>query len=252
VGMTRSDYDEMAARYDEGRALPLDQLEGWRRAVARFVTTRPGAPITDVGSGTGLWSVAFARWFDTHVVGVEPSSGMRGQAAVNRSHPGVAYVAGRADAIPLAPGSCAAAWLSTVIHHFRDLEAAAHELRRVLRPGAPLLIREGFAGRADGIPWLRYFPEALPITEGLWPTVGDVVTTFAPAGFRFEALEPVPQITARTWREYADRLRVRADSTLVRLTEDEFSAGMERIDRDAARASGDGPVISILDLLVLR
>jgi ubiquinone/menaquinone biosynthesis C-methylase UbiE len=250
--MTRSGYDEMAARYDEGRALPLDRLEGWRRALAGVLSTGGSVRIVDVGSGTGLWSMAFATWFGARVVGVEPSAGMRHQAAEKRPHPRVAYVAGRGDAIPLAGDSCSAAWLSTVVHHFRDPEAAALELRRVLHPDAPVLIREGFTGRTDGIPWLGYFPEALAITEQLWPTVDDVVAAFAPAGFRFAALERVAQITARNRREYADLVPVRADSTLVQLTDHEFSAGMERLDPDAAGPSGHEPAISTLDLLVLR
>ena len=250
--MSRSDYDEMAARYDEGRALPLNRLDGWRRALTGVLSTRRDTRIVDVGSGTGLWSVAFATWFGARVVGVEPSAGMRNRAVAKRPHPRVAYVAGRGDAIPLASDSCSAAWLSTMVHHVRDLETAALELRRVLRPDAPVLIREGFTGRTDGIPWLRYFPEARAITEQLWPTVDDVVAAFAPAGFRFEALEPVAQVTARNCREYADLVRVRADSTLVQLTDDEFSTGMQRLDHDAATSLGEWPVISTLDLLVLR
>jgi hypothetical protein len=38
----------------------------------------------------------------------------------------------------------------------------------------------------------------------------------------------------------------------VQLTDHEFSAGMERLDHDAAGPSGHEPVISTLDLLVLR
>jgi ubiquinone/menaquinone biosynthesis C-methylase UbiE len=250
--MARSDYDMMAARYDQGRALPSEQLDGWRQALAGLLPGRSDAPIVDVGSGTGIWSLAFATWFRARVVGVEPSGGMRAQAVAKRSHSKIAYVAGRSDALPLAGHSGTAAWLSTMIHHVHDLDATALELRRVLRPGAPVLIREGFTGRTDGIPWLRYFPEALAITEHLWPTVDEVLAACEPAGFRFEALEPVAQITARSRREYADLIRVRADSTLIQLTDDEFSAGMQRLERDAASSPEDEPVISALDLLVLR
>ncbi|MGH9119630.1 MAG: class I SAM-dependent methyltransferase [Acidimicrobiales bacterium] len=250
--MTGTDYEEMAGRYDEGRAFPLDQLEGWRRTVAGLVPTRSATPLLDIGSGTGIWSHAFARWFGVRVVGVEPSKGMRAQAAAKRSHPNIAYLGGRADALPLAGRSCAAAWLSTVIHHFGDLAGAARELRRVLHPGAPVLIREGFTGRTDGIPWLCYFPEALAVTEGFWPTVDEVVGAFVPAGFRFERLQPVEQVTARNLREYADLVRVRADSTLIRLSDDVFEAGMNRLDEVASTSSWDEPVTSTLDLLVLR
>lgn len=249
---TRTDYDQMAFRYDDGRAFPLEQLDGWRRAVGGLLPTLSAASLLDVGSGTGIWSHAFTRWFGVRVVGVEPSNGMRSQATAKRSHASIAYVGGRADAIPVVSETCDAAWLSTVIHHFRDLPAVAVELRRVLRPGAPVLIREGFTGRTDGIPWLRYFPEALAVTENFWPTVDAVVDAFGPAGFRFESLQPVEQITARNLRDYADLIRVRADSTLIQLSDDQFMAGMNRLDKDAATSSADDPVISTLDLLVLR
>jgi ubiquinone/menaquinone biosynthesis C-methylase UbiE len=250
--VTSTDYDTMSVRYDDGRAFPLHQLEGWRRALVEFVSSRSAIPVLDVGSGTGIWSDALARWCGVRVVGVEPSKGMRAQAAAKRSHPRVAYIGGRADAIPLAGRSCAAAWLSTVVHHFGDLTAAAVELRRVLRPGAPVLIREGFTGRTDGIPWLRYFPEAYEVTETFWPTVDTVVRAFEPAGFRFETLRPVEQVTARNLRDYADLIRVRADSTLIRLRDDQWVAGMRRLDAAAAISSPDEPVTSTLDLLVLR
>jgi ubiquinone/menaquinone biosynthesis C-methylase UbiE len=173
----------------------------------RRARSDPIGPLLDVGSGTGIWSHAFARWFGIRIVGIEPSSGMRAKAAAKWSHPNIAYVGGRADAVPVAGQCCGAAWLSTVIHHFGDLPAAAVELRRVLRPGAPVLIREGFTGRTDGIPWLGYFPEALPVTQGFWPTVDAVVDAFTPAGFEFETLQPVEQLTARNLRDYADLIR---------------------------------------------
>jgi ubiquinone/menaquinone biosynthesis C-methylase UbiE len=48
----------------------------------------------------------------------------------------VAYVGGEAERLPLRDDSCAAAWLSTVIHHVGDLSGCAQELRRVLEPQA--------------------------------------------------------------------------------------------------------------------
>jgi ubiquinone/menaquinone biosynthesis C-methylase UbiE len=250
--VVRTDYDDMAARYDAGRAFPLIHYANWRSAVSPYLPPGRTAPVVDVGSGTGIWSQAFARWFGVDVVGVEPSGAMRERAIRRRPHRRVAYLGGAADAIPLADERCGAAWLSTVIHHFPDLHAAAVELHRVLRPGAPVLIREGFTGRTSGIPWLRYFPTALPITERFWPTVADVGEAFCPVGFRFETLQPVDQIAAPNLKVYADQIRVRADSTLIQLDASEFDAGMARLERDAAIAPADQPVITTLDLAVLR
>jgi ubiquinone/menaquinone biosynthesis C-methylase UbiE len=49
-----------------------------------------GGPVLDVGAGTGQFAAAIAGWFGVRVVAVEPSSGMRGQAALAHPHPGVA------------------------------------------------------------------------------------------------------------------------------------------------------------------
>ncbi|MGO9293249.1 MAG: class I SAM-dependent methyltransferase [Streptosporangiaceae bacterium] len=64
-------------------------------------------------------------------------------------------IGGHANAIPLGAATMDGARLSTVIHHLPDLPAAARELRRVLRPGAPVLIRSVFAGRHHGIGLFR-------------------------------------------------------------------------------------------------
>jgi hypothetical protein len=177
---------------------------------------------------------------------------MRAQAAARRAHPRIVYVGGRADAIPLAGGSCAAAWLSTVTTISVISPRSRSSCAGWSGPGPPVLIREGFTGRIDRIPWLRYFPEALAVTETFWPSVDAVVDAFAPAGFRFEALQPVEQITARNLAAYADLVRVRADSTLIQLSDDQFAAGMNRLDEAATTSPRDKPVTTTLDLLVLR
>jgi ubiquinone/menaquinone biosynthesis C-methylase UbiE len=99
--------------------------------------------VLDLGAGTGLFSVAIAQWFGTEVVAVEPSEGMLRQART-RAHPQVTYIGGLGEQLPLRDGCCDSAWLSTVIHHLSDLAACAGELRRVVRPGGWVLIRNAF------------------------------------------------------------------------------------------------------------
>ena len=75
-GAVRIDYDQEAGRYRVGREVPLEQIEPWHPFLGSFL--RPGdEPLLDVGAGTGLWTRAFATWFDAEVVALEPSSGMR-------------------------------------------------------------------------------------------------------------------------------------------------------------------------------
>lgn len=224
--------------------------EEWRDAVEPLLG-RITAPLVDVGAGTGLWAYAFAEWFDASVVAVEPSRAMRAEAARKRSHARVGYLGGRAEQLPLRSASCAAAWLSTVVHHVDDLPRAARELRRVLIPGAPVLIRNAFTGRTAGVPWLRFFPAARPLAERRWPTIDAVLGAFGPAGFHLEEVREVAEVTAENLTAYAKLLRTRADSTLAELDDDEFKRGMRAVEH-ASAAHPDTPVITRLDLLLLR
>ena len=247
--MSRTSYHAQVARsYRVARQVPLPGLRQWRRAVERYASPAPGMTIVDVGAGTGWFATAFAEWFGVQVLAVEPSADMR---AVIPVHPSVTVLNGDAATMPIPDGSADAGWLSTVVHHIPDLPAAARELRRVLRPGAPVLIRQAFPERADGITMVRFFPETRRLLDS-YPTVAQVRQAFATAGFAQVALAPVAQQTADNLQWYAERLghARQADTLLRSLTDDEFAAGSERV-RAAARDESE-PVVDQLDLLVLR
>jgi ubiquinone/menaquinone biosynthesis C-methylase UbiE len=254
--MARVDYDRMAADYVEGRVLPPEGMEPWRAAIAPWVPEGVAgrSPVLDLGAGTGQFAAAIAGWFGVEVVAVEPSGGMRAQAARAHPHPGVRWVAGVGERLPLGDGACAWAWVSTVVHHLDDLERAAGELRRVVRPGGPVLVRQAFPGRMDAITlYDRYFPgaaRALVVAGGL-PSVERVSAAFA-AGFRTEALQRVGQVSATSLAAYRDKVRLRADTGLALLPDEEFAAGLAALDRAVEAETTPVPVVDRLDLLVLR
>lgn len=198
--------------------------------------------ILDLGSGTGMWARAFIDWYDIEVAAVEPSEAMRARSM----HQPVVH--GDAERIPLDDGSVDVAWISTVIHHVPDLNRAARELRRVVRPGGPVLIRSAFAGRHQAITLFRYFPEAIRVLD-TYPSVADVEAAFTAAGFVTVALEQVPQVTAASLREAATALRHEAHTPLQLISDDEYAAGLARLRKAAQRETG--PVVDALDLLVL-
>ena len=243
------DYEEMAARYDRGRARTLDAVMEWREAAAPTLSVGPSGRLLDLGAGTGLWAKAFAEWFRIRVVAVEPAEAMLSTAVRERSGPLISYIRGRAEALPLAGASCDCAWLSTVVHHFSDRDRALEELRRVVKPGGAVLVRSAFAGRTQGVPWLRYFPSARAIAEARWPDVEGLVNDFERHGFRFVRLQPVRETTDPDLAHYARRVRVRADSTLAVLDDEVFQTGLLKLEEAAAGPSGARPVVSTLDLL---
>lgn len=249
--MARITYDDQtAAAYKAVREIPRDGLEEWREAIRRHLSPSPGMTVADIGSGTGQFATAFSDWFGLDVLAVEPSAAMR--AHIPR-RPGIRVLAGHASDLPLPDNSADGAWLSLVIHHVNDLDAAAREIRRVLRPGAPVLIREGFPGRLDRNEFIRWFPETARMVDA-GPSVEQVGQVFAAAGFSRDALEPVPETYRTSLAEFlaqADTFR-QADSTIRHLTEEEFRRSKERLRRAAQETPDPVPRTSWLDLLVLR
>lgn len=245
-------YEDEAERYAAARGLALDAIAPWREAIAPWLTGT--APILDGGAGTGQFTGAFRAWFDRDVVALEPAAAMRRAArTLAAGDPRQRWVGGRLEELPLARATCGAAWLSTVVHHVRNLARCADELRRVLVPGAPVLIRGAFPGRHDGITLLRFFPETMRRLE-TFPGVDDVCARFADAGFTRVALHEVAQRSAASLADYRARVVTgrHADSLLAVLDDDEFARGLARLDDAVASAAPDAAVHDRLTLLVLR
>jgi SAM-dependent methyltransferase len=252
--VARISYDEQtAAAFKAVREVPRDGLSEWREAVRRHLRPSQGMSLLDIGAGTGAFATAFSDWFDISVLAVEPSAAMRDQ--IPRT-PAIQVFAGNASALPLPDESADAAWLSLVIHHIPDLGAAAREIRRVLRPGAPVLIRQGFPGRLDGVELIRWFPETARAVAS-YPSVADTCKAFAAAGFQQDALEQVRETYSTGLADFlgeVDTFR-QADTTMRNLTEDEFLRGKERLRRAVRHAEDTANVecrSNWLDLLVLR
>ncbi|HEX9056783.1 MAG TPA: class I SAM-dependent methyltransferase [Ktedonobacterales bacterium] len=260
--MSRISYDEQtAAAFKAVREVPRDGLSEWREAVRRHLRPSRGMTLVDIGAGTGAFAAAFSDWFDLSVLAVEPSAAMRDQ--IPRT-PAIHVLEGHASALPLQDASADAAWLSLVIHHIPDLGVAAHEIRRVLRPGAPVLIRQGFPDRyepsgylkLDRIELVRWFPETAR-TSASFPSLTDTCNAFAAAGFHQDALEQVRETYPTSLADFLGQVDTfrHADTTMRHLTEDEFLCGKERLRRAVRQAEDTANPetrSNWLDLLVLR
>jgi ubiquinone/menaquinone biosynthesis C-methylase UbiE len=252
--MARISYDERTtAAYKAVREVPPDGLSEWREAVRRHLWPSQGMTLVDIGAGTGQFTAAFSDWFDLNVLAVEPSAAMRDQIPQT---PAIQALEGNASALPLPDESADAAWLSLVIHHIPDLEVAAHEIRRVLRPGAAVLIRQGFPGRLDGVELVQWFPETARTVDA-YPSLTDTCNAFAAAGFRQDALEQVRETYSTSLADFLGQVNTfrDADTTMRNLTEDEFVRGKERLRRavrNAENTANPETRSNWLDLLVLR
>jgi ubiquinone/menaquinone biosynthesis C-methylase UbiE len=182
---------------------------------------------------------------------MEPSAAMRAEGRRKTTGLRVEYVGGAAEWVPLRARACDFAWLSTVIHHIADLERAARELRRVVRPGGAVLVRSAFPGRTAGITLFHYFLGAAKVVDS-YPSIEQTKQAMENAGFRFQALESVAQSSVKDVVAFRERVRHREADTVLRLMDDDvYARGVARIEADIA-AGVDGPLVDHLDLLVFR
>jgi SAM-dependent methyltransferase len=234
------------------RMLSTETAETWSGVLRPFLTTFYRPTVLDLGCGTGRFSTLISDRFGATVVGIDPSIAML-QTAVRHSEAGkVQYAAAHAERLPFAESSCDVVWMSQVVHHIRDRKACAVELHRVLRAHGVVLIRGTFGDRLDGFPTLfKFFPGARQLTAR-FPHVGEISAVFEAEGFALERAQRIRQKTCHSLREFATRTKLRADSTLVLLSDSEFEACQTALEEAASSERVPSPVIETIELLVLR
>ncbi|WP_040477319.1 class I SAM-dependent methyltransferase [Longispora albida] len=246
------DYDDgLYAVYDRGQSLPPPTENLLLDAFTRLAPAGRPLTVCDLGSGTGRLSPGLASRFGGPVVGVEPSGRMRSLACARRPHPGVGYVGGTAERLPLRSGSCDLVVLFLVFHHVIDKPLALQEIARVLRPGGRVLICGNFAGRPSPRAWAAYFPRAHDLEERALPSLEDTEKAAVRAGLPVSALESLELTIAPSLAAYHDRLRYLAVSAFRQLTGPELAAGLGLLAVAAEAERTPAPVVSSVDVLAL-
>ena len=125
--------DTMAARP------AVRTLKDW--ALAQLAPAA-GETAVDVGSGTGEDVVAFAELVgpDGRAIGVEPSPGLREEAAKRAAGKSVEYVDGHAEVLPFEDESVDVLRCERVLQHVDNPPAVVQEMARVLRPGGRIAL----------------------------------------------------------------------------------------------------------------
>jgi len=236
--MTRIDYDtEQYRDYARGRALTGQQLQAWASAFAAVLPERRPLAGLDVGSGTGRFAPTLARTFGP-VTGVEPSARMREVAQAQSPDPGVRYLAGSAEDMPVPSGHADYALMFLSWHHVQDKPQAVRELARVLRPGGRLLLRANFSDHHPRPWWLEHFPRGLEADAAMFQPLHEVIASFTSAGWRVASFGTVTPPSSGSRGDALERLRLRTLSLFSQLTPDEIEAGFRRLEQAVAADPG--------------
>ena len=135
-----------AGHTDEERAELMAALAATRDRVLDGARLVPGDDVLDLGAGIGLLTLgAHGRIGDGWVYAVDPSVSAL-EELLRLAHEvgaaGVMYLVGDAEVLPLPDGAVDACVTRSVLMYVDDLDRAARELFRVLRPGGRLSLFE--------------------------------------------------------------------------------------------------------------
>jgi SAM-dependent methyltransferase len=232
------DYNtQQYQNYARGRALRPVQLDFWIRAFAARLPERRPLDGLDLGSGTGRFTPALAAAFGP-ATGVEPAARMRQIAEAAAAHPGVRYLNGSAEAIPLPGASVDYTLMFLAWHHVQDKARAARELARVTRAGGRLLIRSCFRDHMPRPWWLEFFPRGPEVDAATFEPLADVIADFAAAGWQVADFAKLSEPAAATRGDVLDQLRLCPFSIFERLTPEEVRVGLRRLGEAIAADSG--------------
>ncbi|MCB9869281.1 MAG: metalloregulator ArsR/SmtB family transcription factor [Planctomycetes bacterium] len=175
---SRVTHDALAHRWaDVGQEFRNGNL----RAEACAALLPHGMTVADLGCGAGYLTAYLARR-GMRVIAVDHSERMLDAARQRLADSGAELRLGELEQLPLRDGEVDAAFANLAWHHVADMDRAADEMLRVLRPGGSAVITELLPHDED---WMR---EAMgDYRLGLRP--GDVMGALARAGFTDLAIE---------------------------------------------------------------
>ncbi len=215
-------FGSLAEQYHRARP-------GYPEVAVDWLVPAGARRVVDVGAGTGkLTAALLARGLV--VTAVEPDPEML--AVLHREHPGAQTHRAGADALPLADASVDAVVVGQAWHWFPH-EAAAAEVRRVLRPGGRLGLAWNATRHDPGWPLeiARLDPEVLAREVG--PDPGPPVPTALPT----DELET--STWTWDWSLTPDRLRecLATFSVFATMDQDDRVARLDEAHRIASAES---------------
>ena len=229
------DYDTtvIPKTYDAGREISTDKKKTVMRFFAERIPAEQMARIIDLGCGTGRFSRMLADLFEAEVLGVEPSEMMLEQARIKHGDERFSFALGSGEEIPADEASADMIFMSMVYHHLEDKPRVARECNRVLQKGGRVCIRNTVFDEIDSYVYHPFFPSIRDIIGGRLVSRSTMTGYFEQAGFRLAANQTVPEEISPDWKTYAEKMKLRADSFVASLPDEEFNSGLVKLQAHA-------------------
>jgi ubiquinone/menaquinone biosynthesis C-methylase UbiE len=243
MGGKKVDYDQIAATYD--RRFAMGDTGSVADGLLNLVQGLAPARILEAGCGTGRWLAAL-RPLGSRLYGLDLSAGMLERAQQRKGLRRL--VRGRAGCLPFPAAEFDLVYCVNAIHHFESPRDFVFEARRLLRPGGALAVGT-MDPRQLRDRWYvyEYFAGTYETDLARFPSWGTILDWMAAAGFQRIQWQPVDQIVdAKVGCAVLDDyfLKKEACSQLTLLSDEEYQAGLHRIQAALAAAEARGETIT--------
>lgn len=245
------DLTEIPEKYVKGRRLSPAALQLWMTTLSNHIEAKAIRLILDLGCGTGRFSQILGDYFKARVVGVDPSEKMIDQTGPTESATPITFKKGSAESIPLDDQFADLIFMSQAFHHIEDREAAALETFRVAKQKGWLAVRNSTRENLPHLPYLKYFPEAMDVCEGVFPFQKDIEKRYADAGFEWIATQSVSYEHAPNMAVYFEKTKQRVNSDLTLISDVDFEAGVQRM-KEKVDLNNPSPIFEQADLFIFR
>jgi ubiquinone/menaquinone biosynthesis C-methylase UbiE len=239
-------FDRLAARYSELRTAGAE-VDPVTEAVVELGRLR-GCRVLDVGCGPGTVVRQLAQGFAVEAVGIDPSAKMIEVARAEVGDQGEFHV-GPAEELPFESDSFDGVVMRWVVHHL-DRSPAFAEIHRVLRPGGRLVVTTTDPDAVETFWMAPCFPSYVAIERRRFPDGEMLIRELLDAGFTGVRVEPFVLERRFSRTEALEKIRARAYSSFVFMSDEEYEAGLVAAEADLpAEVRYD---LRILNVLAVR
>ena len=246
----RVNYDEIAGTFDARYTAGL--YDGVRAALVDLVTAKRPTCALEVGCGTGHWLSALRESVE-YLCGIDWSPEMLRHATAKC--PGAGLLRATAQALPLRDASVDLVFCVNAIHHFERFEEFIAEAKRLLRPGGTLAVigMDPHHGRDQWCVY-DYFPETWAADLARYPSTGQIPDAMLHAGFSRVECRVASRFRQARWGRavLADpELQRNGCSQLALLSDEQYDAGISRIESALRRGERDRSVAFNVDIAMM-
>jgi len=216
-----------ASEYDKGRA--YENVPFWVEEVIRMASLNARSSILDLGCGTGNYAIELKRKSRALVYGLDPSDELIEVGRKKELGDKINWCVGVAEALPFASDVFGCVFASQVWHHIKDKQKAAEECYRVLKCGAPLIVKTFSHEQLMRMKIFEFFPETLPHQLEVFPSINELTDCLERAGFA--SFDVCPYQLERYFPpvHFIEAAQKRLWSLFKTLSDDRLKAGVKKL-----------------------